>query len=76
VDVEGKKAGINPNVVTAIKDSPLPITYAGGVSSLADIQAVGRLGDGRVDVSVGSALTLFGGHLDLVEAANAAQNYK
>ncbi len=39
------------------------VTYAGGVRSLEDLELVRQLGGGRVDVSVGSALDLFGGAL-------------
>ncbi|MBU6179359.1 MAG: phosphoribosylformimino-5-aminoimidazole carboxamide ribotide isomerase, partial [Verrucomicrobia bacterium] len=38
-----------------------PVTYAGGASSLADLALVDRLGGGWVDLTIGSALDLFGG---------------
>ena len=43
----------------------IPVTYAGGVSSLDDLAKVKSLGQNRVDVTVGSALSLFGGDMDL-----------
>ncbi|RLO04483.1 hypothetical protein DYB28_007460 [Aphanomyces astaci] len=43
--------------------SPIPVTYAGGASSIDDVDLVGRLGKGHVDVSIGSALDIFGGSL-------------
>jgi phosphoribosylformimino-5-aminoimidazole carboxamide ribotide isomerase len=46
------------------------VTYAGGVHSLEDLDVIRDLTDGAMDVTVGSALTLFGGNLaltDLVE---------
>ena len=41
--------------------SPIPVTYAGGVSSIEALDRVYRLGDGRVDLTIGSALDIFGG---------------
>jgi phosphoribosylformimino-5-aminoimidazole carboxamide ribotide isomerase len=38
------------------------MTYAGGANSLADLADVTRLGQGRVDLTIGSALDIFGGH--------------
>ena len=43
--------------------SPLPVTYAGGARSLDDLELVSRLGNGRVDLAIGSALDIFGGKL-------------
>jgi len=64
VDVEGKQCGILPDLVTLLgKHSPIPVTYAGGVRSLEDLELVERLGQGRVDCTVGSALDIFGGTL-------------
>jgi phosphoribosylformimino-5-aminoimidazole carboxamide ribotide isomerase len=71
VDVEGKREGVDAELVRALADwSPAPTTYAGGVRSLDDMLRVEELGRGRVDVTVGSALDIFGGSLpyrDLVE---------
>lgn len=62
VDVEGKQEGIDDNLVAWLaRHSPLPVTYAGGVRSLADVRRVRGAGAGRVDVTVGSALDIFGG---------------
>jgi phosphoribosylformimino-5-aminoimidazole carboxamide ribotide isomerase len=64
VDVEGKMAGVQTELVQLLgKHSPIPVTYAGGVRSLADLDLVKDLGSGRVDVTVGSALDIFGGDL-------------
>ncbi|PID75488.1 MAG: phosphoribosylformimino-5-aminoimidazole carboxamide ribotide isomerase [Deltaproteobacteria bacterium] len=61
-DVEGKCAGIEPDILSLLaRCSALPITYAGGVASIADLQMIADLGQGRVDVTVGSALDIFGG---------------
>ena len=62
VDVEGLCRGIDPDLVRLLAEhSPLPSTYAGGARSLEDLQTVQDLGKGRVDLTIGSALDLFGG---------------
>ena len=64
VDVEGKQCGILEDLVELLGlHSPLPITYAGGVRSLDDMNLVEQLGKGRVDCTIGSALDIFGGSL-------------
>lgn len=64
VDVEGKAQGIEKELVSLLaKSAELPITYAGGVGSLEDLQELKHLGKNRLDVTVGSALDLFGGSL-------------
>lgn len=64
VDVEGKQCGILEDLVVFLGEySPIPVTYAGGVRSLDDLELVERLGKGRVDCTVGSALDIFGGTL-------------
>ena len=42
-------------------ENPIPITYAGGARSLEDLDLVERLSGGRVDLTIGSALDIFGG---------------
>ncbi|KAG6690332.1 hypothetical protein I3842_10G010000 [Carya illinoinensis] len=64
VDVEGKRLGIDEKLVTLLgKYSPIPVTYAGGVRVMADLEKIKVAGVGRVDVTVGSALDIFGGTL-------------
>ena len=61
-DVEGKCAGIETRLVEMLAAwSPLPTTYAGGVRDLADMEMVRTLGSNRIDVTIGSALDIFGG---------------
>ncbi len=61
-DVEGKCSGIESELVRRLAQwSPLPATYAGGVRDLADLRLISDLGQGRLDVTVGSALDIFGG---------------
>lgn len=62
VDVEGLCRGIDAELVEKLGAwSPIPSTYAGGASSLSDLELVTRLGRGRVDLTIGSALDIFGG---------------
>jgi phosphoribosylformimino-5-aminoimidazole carboxamide ribotide isomerase len=61
-DVEGLCRGIDLELVKGLADwTPLPTTYAGGARSLADLEEVTRLGRGRIDLTIGSALDIFGG---------------
>ncbi|MDD4890043.1 MAG: phosphoribosylformimino-5-aminoimidazole carboxamide ribotide isomerase [Phycisphaerae bacterium] len=79
VDVEGRLAGVQADLVEILgRHSPIPTTYAGGARSLADLDLVNSLGRGRVDLTIGSALDIFGGRLpyrDVVawHKAHAAQ---
>jgi len=62
VDVEGKSAGIEKPLVQLLGDwGKIPITYAGGVHSFADLEQIAHLGHNRLHVTIGSALDLFGG---------------
>jgi phosphoribosylformimino-5-aminoimidazole carboxamide ribotide isomerase len=45
----------------------LPVTYAGGVSSLTDLELLKQLGKEKLDVTIGSALDIFGGKLPYAE---------
>jgi phosphoribosylformimino-5-aminoimidazole carboxamide ribotide isomerase len=68
VDVEGMRLGCDSDLVALLgAASPLPVTYAGGAASLQDLDAVAAAGAGRVDVTVGSALDIFGGALRYVD---------
>ena len=70
VDVEGLRAGVEDELVRLLgAHSPIAVTYAGGVRDMADVERVRALGGGRVDVSVGSALDIFGGSLSYDELA-------
>lgn len=67
IDVEGKRQGVDLDLVQLLAtDCPrnFPLTYAGGVRSLADFGQVEAAGQGRIDLSVGSALDIFGGALE------------
>lgn len=63
-DVEGKCRGIDSELVRILgESSPIPCTYAGGAKSIDDLALVNSLSQGRVDLTFGSALDLFGGSL-------------
>ena len=62
VDVEGLCRGVDQELVSNLGLwSPIPTTYAGGASSLADLETVTRLGQEKIDLTIGSALDIFGG---------------
>jgi phosphoribosylformimino-5-aminoimidazole carboxamide ribotide isomerase len=62
VDVEGLCQGIDADLVKDLGEwTPIPTTYAGGARSIDDLKLVSRLGNGRVDLTIGSALDIFGG---------------
>ena len=68
VDVEGKADGIEEELVLLLGGwGKIPVTYAGGVHSYEDLRLLKRLGQDRVNVTVGSALDLFGGSLKFEE---------
>jgi phosphoribosylformimino-5-aminoimidazole carboxamide ribotide isomerase len=71
VDVEGMKLGIDEELVRRLGEhSPIPVTYAGGARSIADLELVRGAGGAAVDVTVGSALDCFGGSLPYDEVVN------
>jgi phosphoribosylformimino-5-aminoimidazole carboxamide ribotide isomerase len=62
VDVEGLCQGVDLELVKKLGEwAPLPMTYAGGARSLEDLDLVTQAGKGRVDLTIGSALDIFGG---------------
>lgn len=62
VDVEGKARGIEEGLAQMLGSwEGCPVTYAGGVGSYKDLEALRRCGRNRLDVTVGSALDLYGG---------------
>ena len=75
-DVEGLCGGIDAELVALLGGwGKLPVTYAGGAASMDDVRLVAEAGRGKVDVTVGSALDLFGGsgirYVDLVAMCRA-----
>lgn len=79
VDVEGKRQGIEQRLVRQLGEwcgSPgrKVITYAGGVHSYEDIDLLRGLGSGKINVTVGSALDIFGGELVFDEVLRRIRN--
>jgi phosphoribosylformimino-5-aminoimidazole carboxamide ribotide isomerase len=71
-DVEGLCRGVDFELAGKLgRWSPIPATYAGGANSLSDLEEVTRMGAGRIHLTVGSALDIFGGkgvrYQDVVE---------
>lgn len=61
-DVEGLCRGIDAELVHLLGSwSGIPITYAGGVTSMDDVELISGQSAGKVDFTVGSALDIFGG---------------
>ena len=65
VDVEGKANGIETKLVQRLGEwGEIPVTYAGGIGSFADLEQLKILGKNRINVTIGSALDLFGGKME------------
>lgn len=64
VDVEGKASGIEKPLAKLLGDwDGIPVTYAGGVGSFDDLRDLMECGSGRLNVTIGSALDIFGGNM-------------
>jgi phosphoribosylformimino-5-aminoimidazole carboxamide ribotide isomerase len=75
VDVEGKMEGIQTELIEILgKNSPIPVTYAGGVKALSDLDLVKEVGRNRVDLTIGSALDIFGGSVPYRSVVEWFQN--
>ena len=74
-DVEGKCSGVEEQLISLLERfSPIPTTYAGGVRNLDDLELINRIGRGRLDATIGSALDIFGG--SSISYAEAVQYHK
>ena len=68
VDVEGMKEGVDTRLVGILGDSvSKSATYAGGVKDCNDIARVFQAGKGKIDLTIGSALDIFGGTIPYSE---------
>lgn len=68
VDVEGKSNGIEKELVSLIGSwGKIPVTYAGGVHNYEDLTLLKELGQDKLNVTIGSALDLFGGYMKWTE---------
>ncbi|MBQ6441921.1 MAG: phosphoribosylformimino-5-aminoimidazole carboxamide ribotide isomerase [Lachnospiraceae bacterium] len=64
VDVEGKASGMETELIRLLaRWDGIPVTYAGGITSLPDLDALEQMGSSRIHATIGSALDLFGGTL-------------
>lgn len=62
VDVEGKSSGVEEGLVRLLAEwDGAPMTYAGGIGSMEELEHFRRVSGGRLDFTIGSALDLFGG---------------
>ena len=69
--VEGLMAGPDLKLVKLLADhSPIPVTYAGGIASMEDIEAVRTAGKNKIHITIGSALDIFGGELLYTEVVD------
>ena len=74
VDVEGKGAGMETELVRMLGSwEGIPITYAGGIGSLEDLERFRKESGGKVDFTIGSALDLFGGKIPYAEVCKSAE---
>jgi len=61
-DVEGKCDGVEIELVRKLADwCPIPVTYAGGIRDITDVQFIKDIGKDRLDFTIGSGLDIFGG---------------
>mgnify|MGYP003299994425 FL=1 len=64
VDVEGKASGVEQDLVKLLAGwKKIPITYAGGIGSMEDLDTFAQLSGKSLDFTIGSALDLFGGNI-------------
>lgn len=71
VDVEGKRSGMQEDLVRDLAAwTTIPTTYAGGVRSLEDLKKFEQLTNGKLHVTIGSALSIFGGDLNFDTVVN------
>lgn len=72
VDMEGKQSGIDKQLIHLIQKSPIPVVYAGGISSLEEIKYLHKK---NIAYSIGSALDIFGGkHISYQELIEFEKN--
>lgn len=75
VNVEGMGTGVDEELLQILSaESPVPITYAGGIGTIEDIRIIQKIGKDRVNFTVGSALDLFGGTLNFNEIVTKFRN--
>ena len=74
VDVEGKASGVEDALVEMLSAvQGIPITYAGGISSLEELERFRQLSGGKLDFTIGSGLDLYGGSIPYEEVKNYSE---
>lgn len=74
-DVEGKCAGVERDLIKMLGTiETVPVTYAGGVRNIADLECIEQVGGGRLDATIGSSLDIFGGTSITYDEAVAFHN--
>ena len=64
VDVEGKASGVETELVRLLAEwNGIPVTYAGGIGRIEDLEEFEKESKGKLDITIGSALDLFGGSI-------------
>ena len=77
VDVEGKARGIEEGLVQLLGNwGKIPVTYAGGVGSFEDLSKRRKLGKNKLNVTIGSALDLFGGRMPYEEVKEFCSDHQ
>ena len=68
MDVEGKKLGFDKDLTLLLaRCARIPVTYAGGISGLLDLEEFAQAGKGKINATIGSALDIFGGPMSYEE---------
>jgi phosphoribosylformimino-5-aminoimidazole carboxamide ribotide isomerase len=71
VDVEGLRQGMDLELIRIVANADAaPTTYAGGARSLDDFKTVHEISQGRVGLTMGSALDIFGGDVSYQEVVS------
>lgn len=61
-DNEGLQAGVDLDLIAKLAEwCTIPVTYAGGARTVKDLELVKEVSKGRIDLTIGSALDVFGG---------------
>lgn len=72
VDVEGRSCGVDESLAGLLGNyNGVPVTYAGGIGSLKDLERFRDITGGKIDFTIGSALDIFGGKIPF----DAVKNY-
>jgi len=61
-DNEGLQQGVDLDLIGKLSEwCTIPVTYAGGARTVEDLELVRKASDGKIDLTIGSALDIFGG---------------